>query len=192
AAVVVLQGGFLDALQAADAGADGHADALGVLARDLQAGVPDRHHRRRVAVVDEGIHLLQVLGSNPLRSVEVLDLAGDAGRERGGIEVGDRADARAPGGDPVPAGSQVIAQRREDAHTGDDHATLGHGMLLQSVRGGRAGTEALKRTGPHARPRVHRRAAHGPARGGTQLRVALAKGRRAPARRHYDLTWALT
>src|SRR5690606_35718936 len=103
AALGLLERGLLDALQAADAGADGHADALGRLTLDRDAGIGDRHQRRSHAVVDEGIHLLDVLRRNPLRRVEAAHFARDPGRERGGVEVGDRADARAAVDDAVPA-----------------------------------------------------------------------------------------
>src|SRR5690606_40921839 len=39
AALVVLDRGFLDALEPADAGADGHADAVRVRVADLQPGI---------------------------------------------------------------------------------------------------------------------------------------------------------
>src|SRR5690606_24324991 len=128
-ALVVLDGGFLDALQATDAGADGHADAVGVRLVDFQPRVGDRHQRRCHAVMDEGIHLLDVLRRDPAAGVEVLHLARDPGGEGGRVEMGDRADPRTPGNDAVPARGQVVAERRQDADAGDGDAALGHVRL---------------------------------------------------------------
>src|SRR5690606_26077124 len=151
AAFLVLQRGFLDALEAADARADGDADALGRLAFDRDAGVGDRHQRRGHAVMHEGVHLLDVLRRDPLGRVETLDLAGDAGREAGGVEVGDRADAGTAVDDPVPAAAQVVAERRQDAEAGDGDATFWHGWLHSG--GLQCKGPWFKCTGPRTRPR---------------------------------------
>ena len=50
--------------------------------------------RRRDGVVDEGVHLLDVLLVHVLQRVEALDLGGDPGGERRGVEPGDRARRR--------------------------------------------------------------------------------------------------
>src|SRR5690606_16051518 len=88
-------------------------------------------------VQNERVHLLDVLRCHPLRGVEALDLAGDAGREARGVEVGDRADAGAAADDPVPARLQVVAERRKDAKPGDGDATFRHvsSSLVANARG---------------------------------------------------------
>ena len=65
---------------------DGHARVL-----HREVGRPHR-------VVDEGVHLLDLLLLDVEGRVEALHLAGDAGGEARGVEAGDRADA-APSGE---------------------------------------------------------------------------------------------
>src|SRR5690606_8891895 len=154
-ALVVLDGGLFDALEATDAGTDRHADAVGVGIADLEPGIGDRHQRRRHAVVDEGVHLLDVLRRDPLRRVEALDRAGNARGECGRVEMGDRADPGAAVDDAVPARGQVIAERRQDADSGDGDAALGHGQLSlfdAFVGSARFRRRDAKRTRPQCGP----------------------------------------
>src|SRR5690606_9426599 len=125
-ALVQGDGGLLDAAHAADAGADQGADALGVLLGHLQAGVLHGLEAGSQAIVDEGVHLLDVLRRQEGLRVEIAHFAGDAGGIGRGIGVGDRADAAAAGLDAVPGSGQGVADGRDDAHTGDDDATMAH------------------------------------------------------------------
>src|SRR5690606_21270523 len=73
-------------------------------------------------------------------------------------EMGDRANPGATVDDAVPARGQVIAERRQDADSGDGDAALGHGQLslsLRCIRGQRAVSMARCKTHEAAmRPRV--------------------------------------
>src|SRR5690606_3493965 len=63
---------------------------------------------------------------NPARRIEIPDFAGDTRRKRGSIEIGEWADSAATRGDVAPGGGQIIADRADDAHAGNDDATLAH------------------------------------------------------------------
>ncbi len=93
---------LLDQRQAADARADADADALLVAGVVGEPGVRDRVHRRREAVVDEGVVAPRFLRRKVLADVEILHLGRDARRKRRAIETRDGADARARVADRVP------------------------------------------------------------------------------------------
>src|SRR3546814_3005150 len=97
AALVVLDRGFLDALEATDAGADRHADVFRV-GGDVEPRVLDGHYRGGHAVVDEWIHLLDVLRRDPLGGIEALHLSRDAGGDGRCVDMRDRADPGAGSG----------------------------------------------------------------------------------------------
>ena len=93
----------------------------------IQAGVVQRLEAGGQAVVDEGVHLLDVLRRQEGLRIEIAHFTGDAGGVGRGIEVGDLADAAAAGLDAFPGRGQGIADGRDDAHAGDDDATMAHG-----------------------------------------------------------------
>ena len=124
AAFVELDGGFLDAPDAADARPQQRPDALGVGVGHLEAGVFQRHQRGCHAVMDEVVHLLRVLRVHPAGDVEVADLAGNARRIGAGVEPRHHADSRAAVDDAIPVAGKVVAQRRDDAHPGDHDAPV--------------------------------------------------------------------
>ena len=128
--MMVLGGLLLDAEDAADAGTDQRADALGIFVGDFQTRIVHRHERRSDAVMDERIHLLHILGGHEGAGIEVADLAGDARGELRDIERGDGAQTGTSVDDAVPAAGHVIAQWRDHAHAGDHYATLAHIQLL--------------------------------------------------------------
>ncbi len=66
---------LLDHRQAADAGADANADALGVLLAHLQPGILERLHPCRQAEMDEAIHAARILGRKILGHIESLHLS---------------------------------------------------------------------------------------------------------------------
>lgn len=123
AALMQFDGLLFDAEQPADTGAQNGAHAFGIAFVDLQPGIVQRHERGADTVVDERIHLLDVLGGHKLGGIEILDLARDPGGELRGIDLPDRANARATVDDPIPTGGQIIAQRRHHAHAGNDNTT---------------------------------------------------------------------
>src|SRR5690606_12470305 len=146
---------LLDAEDAADARTDDRTDALGIGLVDLQPGIIQSHERGGQAVVDERLHLLGVLGRDEDGGVEITDLAGDAGAEPAGVEIGDRADAGSAVDDAVPTAGQGVAQRRYHAHAGDHDATLTHWRLLTVsdrffCAWHRRGCGRRMRAGPHA------------------------------------------
>src|SRR3546814_10522805 len=98
------------------AGAYRHADVVRV-GGDVEPRVLDGHYRVGHAVVDEGIHLLDVLRRDPLGGIEALHLSRDAGGEGRCVEMRDRADPGAAVDDAVPARRQAVADRGQDAET---------------------------------------------------------------------------
>ncbi|MDQ1188029.1 hypothetical protein QE447_000532 [Stenotrophomonas sp. SORGH_AS282] len=85
--------------------------------------------------MDERVHLLGILATDPELAelfvvggdVEVPDLTCNLGGETVQVSlrnVGQRADAGTAFGDALPTGGQIIAQRRDHAHAGNDDATL--------------------------------------------------------------------
>ena len=68
---------LLDQRQAADAGADDHAEAVAVARRAVEVRVLHRHVRRGDRVVNEGVGLLDFLLLDPVLGVEAVHLAGD-------------------------------------------------------------------------------------------------------------------
>src|SRR3546814_20886119 len=91
AALVVLDRGFLDALEATDAGADRHADVFRV-GGDVEPRVLDGHYRGGPAVVDDGIHLLDVLRRVPLGWIQALPPPRAPGRAGRSVELRYLAD----------------------------------------------------------------------------------------------------
>ena len=57
---------------------------------------------------------------------EILHLAGDLALVGRGIELGDGADAAAPGFHAVPRGLQIVAKGADAADTGDDDSSFAH------------------------------------------------------------------
>ncbi|MNI32159.1 hypothetical protein D3C73_860630 [compost metagenome] len=130
-----LDGLLFDTEQAADAGANDGANAVGVGIGDLQARIMQGHEGGTEAVMDERVHLLGILAADPVLAeqfvvggdVKAFDLTCDLGGEpfQVGIRnVGQRTDARTTVGDAFPAAGQIIAQRRDHTQAGYDDATL--------------------------------------------------------------------
>ena len=92
----------LDGGEPADARRDEHADSRGVVGRHLQSRVGHRAVGRRDGELDEDVHLLDVLLLDERQRVEILDFAGDPGRERRRIEPRDRSDATLAGDERRP------------------------------------------------------------------------------------------
>ena len=82
-----------DRAEAADTGPDEDAHIEGVLRRDAQPGVIHRELRRRNRVLDEEVHLLDVLLLDERQGIPPLDLSCDLRRETGDVEPRNRTHA---------------------------------------------------------------------------------------------------
>ena len=78
----------LDHRQPADARAHVHAHALGVGLVDREAGVVQRHLRRREAVVDERVERRVSFGCIQSAALKPFTSRGDARGQRRGVEAG--------------------------------------------------------------------------------------------------------
>ena len=115
---------FLDREQAADSDADQHADVVGIALVDLERRLAHRLLGRAHRVLDEEVHLFDVLLLDPVIGIEVAHFARDAGGEVGNVEAGDRSDTRAPGHQGFPVLLDSRAQRRDQAQAGHHHAAI--------------------------------------------------------------------
>ncbi len=79
----------LDDFESADAAADDHADAFGVLRIDLEAGLRQRKIRGRDTELDKAAHFLDFFAFDELGGIEILHLSGDAAAERRGVKLLD-------------------------------------------------------------------------------------------------------
>ena len=121
---------LLDQRQAADAGADVDADALGIGFGDFETRVADRLDAGGHAELDEDIHAARFLGVEILLNVEILHLACHVRGERCGIETGNPGDSGATGNQVIPGFRDGIADRGDDTQAGDDNATFGQKSVL--------------------------------------------------------------
>ena len=81
--------------QTADTGANRHADTFGILFIDGQAGIIQRLHTGRDAVLNEEIHLASVFTVDTvLLGIEILDQTCEAGCKLAGIKVFDKGKCR--------------------------------------------------------------------------------------------------
>src|SRR6201996_7330882 len=117
---------MFDGMQAADTGRHSHADARCIFFRHFQPGVAQGLRARGDAVVDERIHLLDVLGRNPVARIEIADLTGNARGIGGRVEMGDFTDTADALEDVVPGAGEVVANRRNNAHAGYYHTSFAH------------------------------------------------------------------
>ena len=174
-AFAVAARGLLDHRQSADAGADAHARALAVAGPAIEAGVGDGLHRRHEAVVDERVVAAGLLAGEPLRDVEVLDLAGDARRKRRRVEARDRSDAGLRREDRGPRGRHADADGRDQSESGDDDAATAHGRIgRMGCRGGAASRSPGRGARRAAAGRAGRDATSPPATG---VDVTSCRGR---------------
>ena len=146
-AVLALDGG-----EAANARGDEHAGPRPQRPLQIHAGILQREGRRRHRVLDEHVHLPDVLPADELERIEAADLARDAGGESVGIEVRYGPDSAPPGAQGVPGRPGADPQRRHQTHTRDDYPSARHRLCL-SVRQSGAATaspwHATRCTRPH-------------------------------------------
>jgi hypothetical protein len=91
---------------------------------DLQAGLAHRLLGRAHRVLDEEVHLADVLLFDPVQRLEIGHLARNLRRIVGDIETGDRADAGSTSHQGLPILFDPGAQRRDEAQSGHDHPTV--------------------------------------------------------------------
>ena len=143
---------LLDHRQAADAGADAHADALAIARVVFERRVLDRFHRRDQAVMDEGVVAARLLAGQMLRDVEALHLAGNLRGKRVRVEARDARDAGAAGEDVLP---RRVERRLPTGETIPSPVTTTRRLdmgeraarALARRRGGSAGTREGARRG---------------------------------------------
>jgi len=110
--------GLLEARDTAHADADDDTGPLRYGHRRRQPRVLDRHLRRRERVLDEDVHLLQVLALDVALGLEVPHLARDARRQARRIEARDRSDTGATRDELRPVGLDTAAERGDQAEAG--------------------------------------------------------------------------
>src|SRR5581483_4409640 len=116
----------LDGGEPADPRGNEHADPRRDLRGDLQTGIVDRELRRRDRVLDEDVHLLDVLLLDPAERIEPAHLAGDPRGELRCVELGDRADAAAAADERLPVRVGADPERRHQADARDDDSPIAH------------------------------------------------------------------
>src|SRR6056297_446425 len=126
----------LDGFDAADAGADRHADAVRIGFAHLDARVLDRLAGGRDAVMHERVHLPRVLGREVGVHVEAGHGAAEACREATRVEACDRPDAAAPGEDVGPGFVHGAAHGRDDPEAGDHDTAPGQTFTSGVAAGG--------------------------------------------------------
>ena len=122
---LLLQGGeaLLQLVDAADAGAEHHGDAIAVLVGHFQAGLGQRLVGRHDGVLHEALEATRLLlGQAVLDAVKVAHLAGDVHLVLARIEALDGRDAAAALHERLPQRLGAHTGRRHRAHAGDDDA----------------------------------------------------------------------
>ena len=143
---------LLDLLHSADARADDHADVVRVHLRRVQTAVGKRLLGRREGELAVAADVASRLAVHVVLGVEALDLGRDLGVEVGGVEARDPAHPRHAFDHVRPDGLHVVADRCDEAHAGDSHASpVGFRLLRHknSIRTrGRIGTLLRWQKGP--------------------------------------------
>ncbi len=132
--------GLLEGADAADAGADADAGPLALEGFRGDPGVLDGQLGRGDGVLGEEVHLPDLLPLDEGQGVEVPDLTGEAGREAGGVEPGDRPDAALPAEKGVPGLFRPDAERRDQPDAGDRRP----GARSSGTRSGNEGSYGRK------------------------------------------------
>ena len=110
-------------LQAADAAGHHRPDPLG-LGGGVELGVLGGVDRGGDGVAAEEVEPARLALVDVVLGDEALDLGGDVHLVAGRVEAGDLAHAGVAGHEPAPEGVHVVADRRDDAQTGDDDSAL--------------------------------------------------------------------
>src|SRR5689334_19268819 len=92
----------LDDGESADTGSDEYAGPFSKLRPYGKAGLFHGEVGCRNRVVDEGVHLLDVLLLKPVQRLKILDLGSDPGRKLRRVEPGNCRNAAAPFAKSLP------------------------------------------------------------------------------------------
>ncbi len=120
----------LDDVEAAYAGADVHADVLGSLIGDFEAGVLHGLLRGSHGEVDETAHLAGLLLLHKGMRIEVFDFGGNADRVTGEIECSDLSHATLAGEQAFPNLRSGIPHPAKEAHARYNDTTMRHLTLI--------------------------------------------------------------
>jgi hypothetical protein len=74
----------------------------------------------------EGIDAAQVALFEVVGRIEILYLPGDPSPVVGSVEMGNRADPRFSGNQGPPERLEIVADRGDNPHPGDDHTSSPH------------------------------------------------------------------
>src|SRR4029453_1971481 len=131
---------------------------LAFLVGRLPAGILDRLLRRPHRHDDEGVHLLLVFGRHVVVGVELAGrgvaarhFARDLARQVGHVDGLHAADTGLSLQQAIPDILDAHAQRRDDAHSGDDDTT--HGTLLSCHFRDARGSRRPRRSAQESEPR---------------------------------------
>lgn len=135
-ALVVIFLLLFDHRQAADAGTDDDADAVGVLFGHDHAGILHGLDTGRHAVMDERIHVAGFLGRDVVLDVEAFDFTGKTGTESLRVKLGDGGNTGLALDRRGPRVGNIIAYRGYGAQAGNDNTTVfrtSQAILLKSI-----------------------------------------------------------
>src|SRR5262245_44858012 len=116
----------LDHSKPANTGPDKNSGAFGDFRSDYQTGLLHGKVRRRDSVMDEVVHLLQILLVEPLQRIEVFHFGGDACGISSRVEPADCGDTASPFTETFPGFFRAGAQR-----SNKPNASYNNSFLLQ-------------------------------------------------------------
>ena len=126
----------LQLVDAADARAEHHGDARGILQLHVEAGHLEGLVGRHDGVLDEALEAARLLLAQPvLGGIEIANLAGDVHLVLVRVEALDRIDAAFLAVDGIPQRLDAHAGGRDGAHAGDDDAVRAVGTARLDARG---------------------------------------------------------
>lgn len=111
-------------LDATNTGAHRYPDQVTILLGDFKAGVCYRLDTGRNSVMDKRVRLARFFPGQIVIEVEIFDDAADASRKSTRIEILDQLNTRYALTDVIPRNIELAANRRDQAHAGDDDASL--------------------------------------------------------------------
>jgi hypothetical protein len=117
---------LLGGVQAADAGADEHADFIAVRLGQIKAGIQQGLVAGENAKLREAVGALEFLGRGKRGGgIEVLDLGGNLAIEAGGVEGADPVNAALAGRDLAPERVHLLPEGGNHPEAGDDNPAFG-------------------------------------------------------------------
>src|SRR5437867_5701990 len=114
----------LDNGESADSGSDKYAGPFGELRPNGESRLLHGEVRCRNRVVDEGIHLLDVLLLKPVQRLKILDLGSNPGWKLRRIEPGNRCNAAPPFAESLPGFLGTCAQRGYQTNAGNNYSSF--------------------------------------------------------------------